>query len=1420
MPADFAIGPAKRRPSKKTSAAAAPKARRQPPSPNTGQARIPSFTSTAKKVSPGSFAAAGVRKRRAAEEKLPGPTIPVKRYPTIAGSRYTKAQRQEIVRGQTEAIRGYIKAGTPGSGDRANAVMEAVNTGDKETRTQLRKLVGATHTSQTSKDVARARRYYKGKLVKFFPSRENLAREGADLRLHPPINYVGEPERDKQGVVVGSLFSDFDGPTGPTRVIARGGDNPDAGKALGTTARQKRADKEYKDKGGLASTLGVAGVPGLGSLVKSTGEILDETTRPVHALASAVQELHRGGSTKDILNASLAGLKNERKTTFGDVLREGGATPAVATIGGFIGDVAFDPTTYLTLGASAPAKVLSTGAERAAQAARAAEVAGDARKAAKLWQQSQKLAERAATASTNRGIQVGVTGLGGRGALKTSGEGTAGLSRLLGTHQAAEHLVEGESPVARVFQAARQAVSPTARPRTVPPEVWERVRDIQRMARAEHNEGRRTAEDLGRAFQTAVRKAAKASGRTEDEINRAVVAAVEKAPKDPASANAIRDFLGVGMQPSKAAQKLSPAYQSARQEIEDVLAASRGMRDDARKAREAAEREYEDALQAAGVAQGRAEILSRSVGGSRAEASVLARMRRGDVLPAGSVAADRAVDRLWEAANRVDDTRQVEREAEAAYAAVKKDAKQGRKGLKNAREDMAHQEAAARIADLPAHSIEGLPPEVRPVAQHLQDTFGGMAEDERMAGVLKNVRQNYVFHQQPEALEPSLRSRVRGGTKARRSVAATARTMQGSVEEINTALKEMRGIDDFFSTNVPALVSSRAGKHFDSLAAKREQERLVLHEVARPVGKPSDLHGELGNDSLYRIDDTGIHALETKKGVPDVEKARADMRRGEQVVRMNRMIGQLYTHQTLAGQVARSEVGRYFDRVLSGLKTALTVLNVPAYELRNMTGDLYFAFQADTHAKDVLDAYRVMGVDTKLRRARRSLGATYDPKMKVDVGGGRSIPADRLLREAIEDGGIRTGYVGAEKFEILRGVEPASVRTKFSRIRPIDRLRSVGQFREDGTRLATYLGARRRGFTRAEAARWVNQHHIDYGDLTEFEQGVLRRVFPFYTFAARNTRQQLTKLATRPGKFATYQKAREELAKNAGLSADWEQSLPDYQQKAGGIPLTKDRIIFPGLPVTDLARIGAIASPRDQFDLTAQMLNPLVKAPVEYFSNHSFFFKGPIYQDEEHTDTSPYVAAPPWAKLLPKPAQEALGVRDIIDKKTGNSILGWSAKTDYWARQLPQSNFATQVLTDARGSHGQDNNDALLSQLTGVKFGRIDKGQNELSALYEQRSQLNMRKEQLSSIPGGRVRGKGANIQYTKEYRKVLDDLSAIEDRILRKKRKLKYSELVTPTTRKPSGAYGSGSGGSTYGSGGGGTIYGSGGSSKIYGAP
>ncbi len=76
--------------------------------------------------------------------------------------------------------------------------------------------------------------------------------------------------------------------------------------------------------------------------------------------------------------------------------------------------------------------------------------------------------------------------------------------------------------------------------------------------------------------------------------------------------------------------------------------------------------------------------------------------------------------------------------------------------------------------------------------------------------------------------------------------------------------------------------------------------------------------------------------------------------------------------------------------------------------------------------------------------------------------------------------------------------------------------RQLGTKAEDTLRLTQFQDLLQKGFSDEQAAKMVAQTHFDYGDLAPFEQAVMKRLVPFYTFPRKNLPKQLARATQSP----------------------------------------------------------------------------------------------------------------------------------------------------------------------------------------------------------------------------------------------------------------------------------------------------------------
>ena len=426
----------------------------------------------------------------------------------------------------------------------------------------------------------------------------------------------------------------------------------------------------------------------------------------------------------------------------------------------------------------------------------------------------------------------------------------------------------------------------------------------------------------------------------------------------------------------------------------------------------------------------------------------------------------------------------------------------------------------------------------------------------------------------------------------------------------------------------------------------------------------------------------------------------------------------------------RTTIGAAVDNLQGKWKWLATQPN-PGFHLRNFAGDLQNAYLAENPARLARNlqqaggALRVLG---RQERALNTLGRAIDPGGKgIALPGGERVSYSQLIAEAEHTGAIRSGFVSRELDDLMRSGKAPEPSTT-------GRLRQGAsrwlQNREDVLRLSTYIGGRKRGLSPEQATARSSKYHFDYADLTDLERKVLRRVMPFYTFSARNIPLQFKALLTSPGKYAQYEKVRQELARAFGYADGWEENLPEREQRAVPMPVVIDgkKLTFSlgpsGLPLTDLNEFPTTGNPIKQADEWIQramsMVTPGIKTPIELWANTSFFFRDQIERDE-----GPLVPLSSLvAETVPKRYRDDLGiVDDYVDKRTGQKGWGAPARLVYALGIIPgPAGFLNRLTTESSRS-GQSPAAKTVGYfgLRGIPFDPVS---TKIENLYEERARV------------------------------------------------------------------------------------------------
>jgi len=212
---------------------------------------------------------------------------------------------------------------------------------------------------------------------------------------------------------------------------------------------------------------------------------------------------------------------------------------------------------------------------------------------------------------------------------------------------------------------------------------------------------------------------------------------------------------------------------------------------------------------------------------------------------------------------------------------------------------------------------------------------------------------------------------------------------------------------------------------------------------------------------------------------------------------------------------------------------------------------------------------------------------------------------------------------------------------------------ALNSFFENQSRLNLFLTNLRQGVGFEEAADNVTKFLFDYSDLSEFEEQVLKRIIPFYTWMRKNVPLQVEQLFNNPSAYATYTKVKNnidrmtpeserlEASQKNQFAQDWIQLPFDTIAKDGS---SQPTFFNPGLPLNDLDKLSVSDVGRNIFT----SLTPFIKLPMEIIMNKNMYFDNDISKGIGDTDDAPGYLQRLLGGTKDEPAQMNPYVRYIL----------------------------------------------------------------------------------------------------------------------------------------------------------------------------
>ena len=226
--------------------------------------------------------------------------------------------------------------------------------------------------------------------------------------------------------------------------------------------------------------------------------------------------------------------------------------------------------------------------------------------------------------------------------------------------------------------------------------------------------------------------------------------------------------------------------------------------------------------------------------------------------------------------------------------------------------------------------------------------------------------------------------------------------------------------------------------------------------------------------------------------------------------------------KTINGPKEINKFLTHYDEMTRWFKS-WTLSIFPSYHVRNKVGNMWNNHVMGVELKSYKDALKI----------QTNLANGTEGFIDIYVSGKRA--KERISYTKFQELLDKHGVIGRGLFtadietSLIQEMGKAKWLTLSADNKAIAIGKKVGENVENNARIANFLHHLRKGDTPADAAKQVQIALFDYADLTNFEQDVMKRIFPFYTWSRKNIPFQLQQMIKHPGKYKAVETLRRDL---------------------------------------------------------------------------------------------------------------------------------------------------------------------------------------------------------------------------------------------------------------------------------------------------
>jgi hypothetical protein len=433
--------------------------------------------------------------------------------------------------------------------------------------------------------------------------------------------------------------------------------------------------------------------------------------------------------------------------------------------------------------------------------------------------------------------------------------------------------------------------------------------------------------------------------------------------------------------------------------------------------------------------------------------------------------------------------------------------------------DRGTKEAKAIQKMFAKRGTQGLDDAEKSMLGMFRDEMNRLGKIEMEGKILKGMKKNYYPRYYDMARDPrkftTMLSKTRGNlvTKFTPNETRKFKTLSDAVDA---------GFDPIY--DLSTLYAMRVTDHYEQLAKVEFADSLIslVPELKGKLGKfGAKVKDEMISTTLFDGSHLSIRKA-AEKMVASGDQATVEMGKILERVRFigNPMYDPLDT-------VMKNDVLKKYDKALSFFRSSATVLR-PAFSARNAVSNQFQMFlgggmDAMRHAKvffdprTALDAVLLQMAHSrpellaKMRPLKSVFGARYSPEQVLQASKDYNI-----VRNAAVEGVGATPVNSVKTVRKLTRELDRATTVKRGLFRGVDNVGTDGASKlftgslnywdvpaliEDHSRLTMFANMMRSGYDPKTAAEFVERSLFDYSNgLSQFEQRVMRRIVPFYSF--------------------------------------------------------------------------------------------------------------------------------------------------------------------------------------------------------------------------------------------------------------------------------------------------------------------------------